>query len=98
MNFCSSNHIPLFLVFLQMTSAPFRVTVIPEPPTNHLFILDVDHSYERLVKDPDILCAFAEKLANSLGDRGPKNLVIRLVFRHFNSVLCTFFTTYVVIL
>uniref|UniRef100_A0A0R3RZC6 Peptidase S72 domain-containing protein n=1 Tax=Elaeophora elaphi TaxID=1147741 RepID=A0A0R3RZC6_9BILA len=65
----------------QMTSAPFRVTVIPEPPTNHLFILDVDHSSERLVKDPDILCAFAEKLANSLGDRFPKNLIIRLVFR-----------------
>lgn len=63
-----------------MTSAPFRVTVVPEPPTNHLFILDVDHSSERLTKDPDILCAFAEKLANSLGDRFPKNLVIRLVF------------------
>ncbi|VDK76672.1 unnamed protein product [Litomosoides sigmodontis] len=64
---------------VKMTSAPFRVTVIPEPPTNHLFILDVDHSYERLVKDPDILCAFAEKLSNSLGDRVPKNLVIRKI-------------------
>ncbi|KAL3982915.1 Dystroglycan (Dystrophin-associated glycoprotein 1) family protein [Acanthocheilonema viteae] len=63
----------------QMTSAPFRATVIPEPPTNHLFILDVDHSFERLAKDPDILYAFAEKLANSLGDRFPKNLVIRKI-------------------
>ncbi|OZC09090.1 dystroglycan [Onchocerca flexuosa] len=63
----------------QMTSAPFRVTVIPEPPTNHLFILDVDHSSERLAKDPDTLCAFAEKLANSLGDRFPKNLVIKKI-------------------
>ncbi|VIO87598.1 conserved hypothetical protein [Brugia malayi] len=63
----------------QMTSAPFRVTVVPELPTNHLFILDVDHSSERLAKDPDILCAFAEKLANSLGDRFPKNLVIKKI-------------------
>uniref|UniRef100_A8NFP2 Peptidase S72 domain-containing protein n=2 Tax=Brugia TaxID=6278 RepID=A8NFP2_BRUMA len=62
-----------------MTSAPFRVTVVPELPTNHLFILDVDHSSERLAKDPDILCAFAEKLANSLGDRFPKNLVIKKI-------------------
>ncbi|MCP9265620.1 BMA-DGN-1 [Dirofilaria immitis] len=61
----------------QMTSAPFRVTVILESPTNHLFILDVDHSSERLAKDPDILCAFAEKLANSLGDRFPGTYVRR---------------------
>ncbi|VDN90180.1 unnamed protein product [Brugia pahangi] len=66
-------------VYPIMTSAPFRVTVVPEPPTNHLFILDVDHSSERLAKDPDILCAFAEKLANSLGDRFPKNLVIKKI-------------------
>uniref|UniRef100_A0A1I8EQ12 Peptidase S72 domain-containing protein n=1 Tax=Wuchereria bancrofti TaxID=6293 RepID=A0A1I8EQ12_WUCBA len=70
-------------VYPIMTSAPFRVTVVPEPPTNHLFILDVDHSSERLAKDPDILCAFAEKLANSLGDRFPKNLG---AFRKINFV------------
>ncbi|VDN04230.1 unnamed protein product [Thelazia callipaeda] len=65
--------------FWQMTSAPFRVTVIPEPSTNHFFILDVDHSSERLTKDPDVICAFAEKLANSLGDRYPKNLIFRKI-------------------
>lgn len=77
-----------------MTSAPFRVTVVPEPPTNHLFILDVDHSSERLAKEPDILCAFAEKLANSLGDRFPKNLVIKLVLKAFfeQSVFYSFYT------
>lgn len=62
-----------------MTSAPFRVTVVDPAPVNHLFTLDVQHSYERLTKDPDTLNAFAEKLANSLGDRFPQHLVIRFV-------------------
>lgn len=60
-----------------MTSAPFRVTVEEAAPTNHLFILDVQHSYERLTKDPDTLYAFVRKLANSLGDRYPQHVVIR---------------------
>lgn len=81
-----------------MASAPFRVSVVHEPPTNHLFILDVDHSSERLANDPDILCAFAEKLTNSLGDRFPKNLVIRLVFETFfeGAVLFKFCVPYLI--
>ncbi|VDK23829.1 unnamed protein product [Anisakis simplex] len=63
----------------QMTSAAFRVSVDEVTPSNHLFIFDIQKSYQHLTKDPDTMLAFATKLAHSLGDRLPKNIVIRCV-------------------
>uniref|UniRef100_A0A915BI89 Peptidase S72 domain-containing protein n=1 Tax=Parascaris univalens TaxID=6257 RepID=A0A915BI89_PARUN len=63
----------------QMTSAAFRVSVEEAQPSNHLFIFDIQKSYEQLTKDPETMLAFVTKLANSLGDRLPKNILIRSV-------------------
>lgn len=66
-----------------MTSAAFRVSVEEALPSNHMFIFDIQKSYEQLTKDPETMLAFVTKLAQSLGDRLPKNIIIR--FSNFNS-------------
>ncbi|KHN79184.1 Dystroglycan [Toxocara canis] len=63
----------------QMTSAAFRVSVEETVPSNHMFIFEIQKSYEQLTKDPGTILAFTTKLAQALGDRFPKNVIIRNV-------------------
>lgn len=59
-----------------MTSAAFRVSVQENSLSNHLFTLDIQQNYDR-ISEASTLYAFVEKLANSLGDRLPHNIVIK---------------------
>ncbi|MFH4974451.1 hypothetical protein AB6A40_001160 [Gnathostoma spinigerum] len=61
----------------QMTSAAFRVSVEEAAPSNHLFILEIQQSFNMMTKDPYTLYQFAERLAKSLGDRYPNKIIIR---------------------
>ncbi|VDM45009.1 unnamed protein product [Toxocara canis] len=63
----------------EMTSAAFRVSVEETAPSNHMFIFEIQKSYEQLTKDPGTILAFTTKLAQALGDRFPKNVIIRNV-------------------